>query len=59
MGVDAGPTWDWTCKFWELAYDGAMKDVKHEGAHVGVEDCGTRQGDWGHECVHVLAGLGA
>ena len=29
VGVDAGPSWDWTCKFWELAYDGAVKDIKH------------------------------
>lgn len=59
VGVDAGPTWDWTCKFWELAYDGAMKDIKHEGAHVGVSGAhvgvsgthvrvGESAGAWGH-----------
>ena len=29
VGVDAGPSWDWTTKFWELAYDGAVRDIKH------------------------------
>ena len=39
VGVDAGPSWDWTTKFWELAYDGAVRDIKHnkEGGEVNIE----------------------
>ena len=45
VGVNAGTSWDWTHKFWEMAYDGAMKDVKHHHGEGGDDSSDSSDSD--------------